>query len=420
MVERRRAPTAVQGVDDPAVAGCRAVPTVVVPVEVRRGPVVVPMAAGRGAPAGRAAVPIVGVARVVAVDRAAVPTGRRGEGRHADPEADRGARVVARAVPTSAPEVRRGPTVVRSEADRQAVPTVDRLVVVPRVGRTRVGPTWVVLTSGARLVVRTWARRRSVPRVVAPTVDRLVVVLRVGRTWVVLTSGARLVVRTWARRRSVPRVVAPTGLRRVRPKSVRCAAAQAAPTVDQNSADRDPADRDPVDQDPAARPGRVPARDHRVREAAPDRAPNRSTVHSAERTRGPAVAAAVAGFHPGATAWECRGPVHIGRRPAEAPAEAEVPAGRTRRPVGNHRLVERAAHRIADTVAHPLSVGYRTPRNCCCPSAGLQAEVSIYRHDAVELEPPLCRRLSTVPYRRNVGVGLPQCRCLPDPPAPWS
>lgn len=379
MVERRRAPTAVQGVDDPAVAGCRAVPTVVVPVEVRRGPVVVPMAAGRGAPAGRAAVPIVGVARVVAVDRAAVPTGRRGEGRHADPEADRGARVVARAVPTSAPEVRRGPTVVRSEADRQAVPTVDRLVVVPRVGRTRVGPTWVVLTSGARLVVRTWARRRSVPRVVAPT-----------------------------------------GLRRVRPKSVRCAAAQAAPTVDQNSADRDPADRDPVDQDPAARPGRVPARDHRVREAAPDRAPNRSTVHSAERTRGPAVAAAVAGFHPGATAWECRGPVHIGRRPAEAPAEAEVPAGRTRRPVGNHRLVERAAHRIADTVAHPLSVGYRTPRNCCCPSAGLQAEVSIYRHDAVELEPPLCRRLSTVPYRRNVGVGLPQCRCLPDPPAPWS
>lgn len=357
----RRAATVVP-VGCPGVAGSVA-PTAAAPGAVRAevvAPAAVPTTVDRVAGEEVRAVPTAGAA--AGAEPAAVPTGHPAVVRHGVvvPAAVRGVEPVVRPVPTG----------VRSRAAPQVVPTVDHSV------RGPVVPTSVVPTSAGS----TWEHRRSVHREAVPIVDRSVV-----RTWEVLTS--------------VRREVAPIGPHRARPRSVR---REVVPIVD-----RDPAAQDRVGREaqgllgPAAR-GRVDRPD------CPE--PSPSTARNAASTRAREAAAAVADFRPGATAWAYPIPVRTGHRAGGWEAGW---AGRSLRPAGTRRPEEQAAHRIADTAAHPVSVGYRMPHNCCCPSAGLQAEVYVYRHDAVALEPSSCRRLSTVPYRRNVGVGRPgACPCL--------
>ena len=118
------------------------------------------------------------------------------------------------------------------------------------------------------------------------------------------------------------------------------------------------------------------------------------------------------------------------RSPARA-AAAAAPVGTPRRRSGRllpesarrRRILARlrknlqpegpAAHRIADTAVHPVPVGYRMPRNCCCPFARLQAEclrVGTACGDRALRPRPW---LSTVPYRCTPSMVITRCRSSP-------
>lgn len=109
--------------------------------------------------------------------------------------------------------------------------------------------------------------------------------------------------------------------------------------------------------------GRAVAAETEIRQADRLHYPNRSTARNAVRS--PARAAAAAAPRRDATAQEWTAPARI-RPPTGNPGPVEK----------NLQREGPVARRIADTAVHPVSVGYRMPRNCCCPFARLQAEVS--------------------------------------------
>ncbi len=234
-----------------------------------------------------------------------------------------------------------GPAAVEAAGDRAAAPTVpeaDRREGDPTVVPEAVALTWVVRRRVLPGVVPTGRAGAVVP---LPTAG---VAVRVVLTWGALTW----VGPTWVVRRRVLPGVAPTGRAEAEPEPPRWVR-QAGPTAVLEMVH------------PGA--GRAVVAETEIRQADRLHYPNRSTVRNAVRS--PARAAAAAAPRRDATAQEWTAPARI-RPPAENPGPVE----KNLQPEGP------AAHRIADTAVHPVPVGYRMPRNCCCPFARLQAEVS--------------------------------------------